>query len=103
MARNKNTKKENIQLPSEEIVEEIEEAALGQTETKQNIVAGVVVDCPKLNIRKDADINSKVLSVVPASSELTIDLNKSADDWYSVRTKVGIKGFCMKKYIKVES
>ena len=63
-------------------------------------ITGKVVDCQKLNIRKAASKLADVLVVVPVGTKLTIDLDKSKGDWYSVCTAAGIEGYCMKEFVK---
>lgn len=63
---------------------------------------GVVVDCTKLNIRKEPKIDSHVVLVVDAGAELkVIDSDKARGDWYKVITANKVHGFCMKKYVKL--
>lgn len=66
-------------------------------------VVGVVTDCFKLNIRKRPNIDSEVICVVPAFSELTITMDKSTSKWFKVCTETGETGYCMKKYVAVKS
>lgn len=62
---------------------------------------GIVTDCLKLNIRKEPDMDSEVVTTVSCLDELRIDLETSTNDWYAVCTAVGIEGFCMKKFVAV--
>lgn len=60
-----------------------------------------VVNCEKLNIRKEANKADNVLRVVDEGSELKIDMTKSTPAWYKVCTAEGVEGFCMKKFVTV--
>ena len=77
----------------------VEENAAVVEETVPTI--GVVTGCSKLNVRKKPNINSDVIVVVNAGSELTIDVDKSHGEWYKVTDQNNNVGYCMKKYVKV--
>ena len=64
---------------------------------------GVVVDCTRLNIRTLPGVNGHVICTIAAGERLTVHLNKMFENWYRVTTANGISGFCMKKYIHIES
>ena len=64
-------------------------------------VIGFVVDCGRLNVRREPKEGAKIVSVVPAGTGLTIDEGKSVEEWFSVSTEAGIKGFCMKKFVAI--
>ena len=70
--------------------------------TKRTWVTGVVSNCKKLHIRKEADKRSQSIMVVDMATELKVNVKKSTKDWYSVKTTSGVEGFCMKEYITVE-
>lgn len=92
------TENEIIATETEE-VEEVENAEVVNEEIKP--VIGVVLNCPKLNIRKEPNTNADVVFVADNSTELVIDEFTSTEDWFSVCTDNGIEGFCMKKYIAI--
>jgi uncharacterized protein YgiM (DUF1202 family) len=64
-------------------------------------IIGFVSNCERLNIRKESNINAKVVQVVDANNQLAINLEKSTDEWFHVCTEIGTEGFCMKKYVTV--
>lgn len=76
--------------------------AVVEPETELEPVYGRVVDCSRLNIRKKPTVNAEVLTVVNRDSELILDLIKSNEKWFKVRTIDGIEGYCMKQYIVIE-
>ena len=78
-------------VSADEIVEETESPSL----------IGVVSGCAKLNIRKESNITSDPVCIVPEKSVLLIDQDLSTDEWYKVYTETGMEGFCMKKYVTV--
>lgn len=86
---------------TEEVKAEVTEAAVVE-EKKASITKGVVVDCERLNVRKAAKKDSESVAIIDKGSKVTIDEDKSTDEWYRVKTDKNIWGFCMKKYIKVK-
>lgn len=92
------TDNENIVVAPE--VEEPKTTAEVEVETPK-LVLGVILNCPKLNVRKEPNANSEVVYIADASTEFVIDENNSTEDWYSVCTSTGVEGFCMKKFIAV--
>ncbi len=81
----------------------------GDTDTKKPIddigekkpTAGIVTDCLKLNLRERPDSDAAVLAVIPALTEVAVDMEASTDSFYKVCTAAGIEGFCMRKYIAI--
>ena len=92
-------------MKDEKIIEQIEEVVVKPEEkTKEAVeaepvVKGKVTDCIKLNVRKGALITSDIREVIEEGAIVEINEKRSTDDWYSVCTESGIKGFCMKEYI----
>lgn len=70
---------------------------------KPKTVKGVVVGCAKLNVREQMNLGATVLDVLPVSSEVKVVADEVHDEWYHVFTKTGVEGFCMKKYISINS
>ena len=83
-----------IEAPKPSLVQETVE-----TVTLPNVVTGVVAHCAKLNVRKSPVVNSEIVCVLDAMSELKIDVNKSTENWYYVCAANGAEGYCMKPYI----
>jgi uncharacterized protein YgiM (DUF1202 family) len=80
----------------EPVVEEVVETVA------KPISVGVVTGCSKLNIRKKANSNGDVLTVVNAKTELTIDPDYSNKEWFKVTLKDGTVGYCMKKFVTIK-
>ena len=61
-----------------------------------------VFNCVKLNIREAPTKDSKIVTVVPAGTILEIDEDPVIQDleWYPVCTEAGVKGYCMKCFVK---
>ena len=72
-------------------------------EVKQEPVMtiGVVANCNKLNIRKKPDFNADVVGMVDVGTALTINVTGSTEDFYKVRTKSGMFGFCIKEFVEI--
>lgn len=64
---------------------------------------GVVVNCIKLNVRKEPNKNSKVIKIIDALSEVRVIRKDSTYNFYKVILSSGEEGFCMKKFIEVKS
>lgn len=81
---------------------EVTEAVVTENKKPTGITKGIVVDCEKLNIRKAPKKDSEVpVAIIDKGSKVTIDEDKSTDDWYRVKTEKNVWGFCMKKYVKI--
>lgn len=78
-----------------------EDVRVEETEEVVEDIIGVVTDCLKLNIRKEPNKDSEVVTIVTCLDELKIDPDASTNDWYAVCTVAGVEGFCMKKFVAV--
>ena len=65
----------------------------------QKPVTGVVANCTKLNVRAKADASATVVCVLNVGTEVVINMKKSNNEWFKVRTESGAEGFCMRKFI----
>jgi uncharacterized protein YgiM (DUF1202 family) len=63
---------------------------------------GVVSECDKLNLREEANKNSKVLAILNRNTELVVSVEESTEDFYKVITSSGVEGYCMKKFITIK-
>lgn len=62
---------------------------------------GVVSGCARLNVRLQPSRDSKPLCVLAEGSKVVVDPDSTAE-WYGIRTKEGVKGYCMKKFITIK-
>lgn len=62
---------------------------------------GTVVNCERLNIRAEPNLDAEIICVINASSEVVINNEESTNKYYKVYTVSGIEGFCMKDYIEI--
>ena len=73
-----------------------------ETTTKPNtgaVATGVVANCAKLNVRIRPSTDGKVVTILNANDEISIDVDKSTDEWLKIRTIDGVKGYCMRKFV----
>ena len=97
---------EVLETPIEETVdnvetsEEIVETPVEKVVENKNVI-GVVSGCELLNVRSNPEFTADVLTVIPAESIVTIIDVDASLDFYEVL--IGdLKGFCMKKFIKIK-
>lgn len=83
----------NLELT--DITEEIEESI--------NSITGIVSDCKKLRVRNAPGLDSNVICEIEVDSKVEIDESESTEDFYKICTETGIDGYCMKRFIKIES
>ena len=99
----------------EEVVNEDEEEVEKEPEVKENeevnedenseIKNAVVVNCAKLNVRKEPNKEAEVLCIIDKNTEITVDVVNSTEDFYKVFTSSNetlIEGYCVKKFIEVK-
>lgn len=66
-------------------------------------IHGVVSNCGKLNVRREAQKRAdNVLCVVSVGDVLLIDEKQSTNAWFYVTTAAGVSGYCMKEFVTVE-
>ena len=69
-----------------------------------NLIA-MVTNCTRLNVRKEANKNSKVVCVIANGNEVAVDLDASTEDFYKVHTVVNdvlVEGYCVKEFIEIK-
>ena len=90
-------------MMNEKLVEQVETKKEETPEEKpvkvKNVAKGKVIDCEKLNVRRHASLEADIIEVIEEGAIVEINEKRSTDDWYSVCTESGTKGFCMKEYI----
>lgn len=70
---------------------------------KPKTVKGTIVGCVKLNVREQMHIGATILCTLPAGTEVKVIVDETHEGWYHVFTKTGVEGFCVKKYISINS
>ena len=100
-----NNKSEEIQNGVQDVEVKIEEMANEPieevAEEKHQDILGIVIDCDKLNVRKGPSINTDIVCMIDASTNLIVDYESSTDEFYKICTYAGIEGYCMKKFVKI--
>lgn len=102
MAKKKRAPVEQVEVETavaDQIVEETVETHDTPSEPIKH--AGVVTGCSMLNVRKMPAPKSDVINVIAKGTVVEIDKEGSMGDFYKVKTKEGIVGFCMKKFIEI--
>lgn len=67
-------------------------------------LVGVVTGCEKLNVRKEPNKESDVLCVINKNEVVEFDTEEyqTYEDFYKIVTTTGVKGYCMKQFIKIK-
>ena len=81
----------------------IKEETILDIETKPEPTIGSVVDCIMLNVRKEPSIESEVLCEISWSTEIMVYEEESTGEFYKICTASGVEGYCMKKFISINS
>ena len=79
-------------------IDKVEETIVN-VETPE-VLVGFVSGCNKLNVRSNPWIDAEVLTVINENDEVSVIRHENEPaDFYQVRTKNDVEGYCMKKYI----
>ena len=104
---------EVIEQPVEEVVEEVIEQPIEEVvvepeaEEQEEVVrhANGIVKAKKLYVRKEADKDGDVLTIISGGTGVEINLTESTEDFYKVRVVVDAElkdGYCKKEFIDVK-
>lgn len=85
--------------PTEHINEEVVDL---DDAIKEEPLIGVV-KCKKLNVRKNPNLESEILTTVTEGDNVELDIEVSNREFYKVLTESKEEGFCMKKFISIKS
>lgn len=72
------------------------------------IKEGTVVECEKLNVRKNPSPNAEVLCILNKGDKVQVDLKIEGEpapadvSFYQVIIAAGVKGYCVTKFISIE-
>lgn len=94
-------KKQRSEWLEETVEETVEETEVEVVEAVQTFV-GRVVDCPKLNVRRDPHADSPIVCVIKRDEEVEVDPSESTTHFYKIYLANGVEGFCMKQFIETE-
>lgn len=70
--------------------------------SKKNVI-GIVNNCTSLNVRANPNLAAPIITTIPVGTEVMIDDTHSTSDFYKVCNAAGIEGYCVKRYIKIQS
>ena len=73
----------------------------GKESTIKPTVTGVVVNCERLNVRRNPRKDAPIVCAIDKNSEVEIDEDGSNQYFYKICTASGVEGFCVKDYISV--
>ncbi len=81
-----------------------EEAAKldGMNVMVSSVIEGTVTNCLSLNLRAEPKTEARILAELTALDKVTVNMDKSTDEFYSVRSSSGVNGYCMRKFIAVK-
>lgn len=88
-----------------EEVEHLTEDDVINVEVNQDktVVEGIVTNCSRLNVRKEADITSEAIFMLDKETIVNIVLEESTEKFYKVCiSDKNIEGYCIKQYIKLK-
>lgn len=101
--QNKKFNHEKMVAKSEETVQAIHDEIIEEIVTEGTTTVVGVVNCKKLNVRKQASVKADILTVIDENEEVTIHRTETeSEEFYRVSTSSGVEGFCMKKFITVK-
>ena len=61
-----------------------------------------IVDCLRLHIYAQPDVNSEVVCKIRYLTEVMIDPVNSTEDFYKICTAIGAEGFCPKDLLTIK-
>lgn len=69
---------------------------------KTNKTQNGIVNCLRLHIYSEPDINSEIVCKVRYLTEVAIDMGNSTKEFYKIYTAIGAEGFCQRELITVK-
>ena len=61
-----------------------------------------IVNCLRLHVLSEPNLDSEVVCKVRYLTEVEIDLENSTEDFYKIYTAIGADGFCQKDLITIK-
>ena len=61
-----------------------------------------LVNCLRLHIYSEPNVNSEIVCKVRFLTEVAIDLENSTEDFYKIYTAIGAEGFCQKELVTIK-
>lgn len=73
-----------------------------ETTLEPEVIHAFVDNCEKLNVRSKPFMDAEVLAIIDKNEKVDVTMYEAQPvGFYSIRTKNGIEGYCMKQYIKL--
>lgn len=90
----------NVETEKESKPVKAEKAVKSQPTKEEEIKTrdGVIVDALDVNVRKSADYKDNIIGCLCRNNFVTIDINKSTDEFYKITSPV--EGYVNKKFVK---
>lgn len=92
-------RRRHYEEPTMEIMEVEKEPIVEKQPVEKPRVVGYVDGCERLNVRKEPNKDSAVITIIDKGLEVTINPDNSSTEWYSIKAS-GVEGFVMSKFIK---
>lgn len=92
---NTETVEETVQAPTPTVEPEV----AAEAESPET-VTGIIVNCARLNVRKNPEFDADVLCVLDKDTEVEIDMAQSTSDFFRIVTASGVEGFCMRQFVE---
>lgn len=67
----------------------------------ENMPIGVV-NCLRLHIHSEPNLDSEVVCKIRYLTEVAIDLENSTDEFYKIYTAIGAEGFCQRNLVTIK-
>lgn len=61
-----------------------------------------VVNCLRLHVYSEPDMDSDIVCKVRYSTEVAVDLDNSTEGFYKIYTAIGAEGFCQKELVTIK-
>lgn len=60
---------------------------------------GVLTGSMWVNVFSEPIVDSEIVTMLPALTEVCVDLSYSTDNFYKIYTESSIEGYCQRKYV----
>lgn len=69
---------------------------------KEDAIQNGIVNCLRLHVFSEPDIDSEVVCKLRYLTEVEIDFENSTEDFYKVYTAIGAEGFCQRDLLTLK-
>ena len=96
----------NRHYRSNPVAEEVEAPVVeAEVETEPEVFkpkTGKVAGCRMLNVRSEPDVFASIVCTLAEGTEVEVNEDESANDFYKICTTAGVEGFSMKRFITIQ-